>query len=82
MNYLSTQVAVTTSEVSVDIGVDTPSKYISGIQNNTGGVVTIKFNGGTGEFLLPAGAYFEPFEPIHGVIIISGVSAGNCCFLG
>ena len=82
MNYYSKQVTVTSADLTINIGVTVPMKEVSGIQNNTGGILTVKFNGGDGTFRLPDGAYFEPFKPVQGVIILSSTADGTCCLLG
>jgi len=82
MNYYSKQVSVTGAAQAIVIGTDVPMREVSGLQNNTGGVVTIKLNGGDGTFRLPDGAYFEPFKPIQGEFTISSTADGTCCVLG
>jgi hypothetical protein len=81
-NYLSKAVSVTTSYADKRVREDLGMSEVSGIQNNTTGIVTVKFNGGDGEFQVPVGALWEPYRPILGTITIKGVSAGTICVLG
>ena len=82
-NYLSIALAVTGSEVAHEIGVATvPMNQVTGIQNNTGEDITMKFNGGAGAFVLKDLQFFEPFTPIKGTFTITGLGAGTCTLLG
>lgn len=81
-NYLSKTLAVTNAFVSHNIGQDIKLGEVSAIQNNTTGVMSVKFNGGEGELLMPAGSVFEPFRPIIGDIAVKSTAAGNACVMG
>ena len=83
-NYRSIDLPLTSSEVAHIIGgAIITTKVVSGIQNNSGADINLKFNGGDGTFIIPTGAaYFEPFRPIQGTLIIWGAGAGSVCVLG
>ncbi len=82
-NYLSINLPLTGSEVSHTIGgAIIRTKVVSGIENNSGANVNLKFNGGDGTFVLPDGGYFEPYKPIQGTLIIWGAGAGSVCVMG
>jgi hypothetical protein len=81
-NYLSRALSVTTDYAVKSVAGDLGMYEVSGIQNNTSGEVTVKFNGGDGEFKIPVGALWEPYRPILGIITIKGASAGTVCVLG
>lgn len=81
-NYLSTAVAVQAIETAYGIGTDIPTDQVSAIQNNTGAVVQLRFNGGTGVMVLPIDGFYEPPLNITGSIAMWGTGAGNICVLG
>lgn len=81
-NLVSRALEVTTDYATITVE-GLALKSIEGIQNNTAGNVYIKFGGGDGEFIIPAGGSFlEFYVPFIGVFEIKSTVAGSVCCVG
>ncbi len=81
-NYYSTRITVSSTPTDYTVGVDIPTRRVTGIQNNSTESVSMHFNGGDGVLRIPVDGYFEPFTPLTGTFTLYGDGAGDCCVLG
>ncbi len=80
-NYLSIEHTLDATATDYVIGTDIAVKQLTGIQNTSGAVIYLQFNGGTGTFQIPDDGYWEPFQPIQGTVTIWGAGS-TVCLLG
>lgn len=76
-NVLTSKKVAVTSEYT-EYPIVTP---VVGIQNNTGGLLKVKFNSGDGELELIAGSFYEPIKSLHGGVHFKSTVPGDVVVL-